>query len=292
MEDSGVLTPEGPNADQIEYWNSDAGRKWVALHELIDLQIRPLGERVMERGGIGTGQRAVDIGCGCGDSSAAIGERVGPRGEVLGVDISTLMLERARQRAAERGLHHVHFVNVDAQTHRLPEGGFDVVFSRFGVMFFRDPDHAFANFRAALRPGGRLAFVCWQALPENPWMFVPLMAALQHIAPPPIPAPDAPGPFAFADPERVRGILTRAGFDDIELESARETLTVGGGKPVAETAEFVLQMGPTARLLRQSGDESLLQKVKAAVHEALEPYASATGVRMPSAAWIVTARRG
>jgi SAM-dependent methyltransferase len=125
-----------------------------------------------------------------------------------------------------------------------------MLFSRFGVMFFADPIAAFANLRRALRPGGRLAFVCWQAVTENPWMLVPLGAALQILPPPPLPGPEAPGPFAFADPDRVRRILTGAGFQNPELEPVVETLRLGGGGGLDTTVDFLLQMGPTAAALR------------------------------------------
>src|SRR4029077_14688995 len=117
----------------------------------------------------------------------------------------------------------------DAQTHAFAPASADGLFSRFDLMFFADPTAAFANVRRALTPTGRLSFVCWQALPENAWMAVPMLAALQHLSPPAMPAPDAPGPFAFADPARVRRILEGAGFRDVQLEDVRATLTVGGG---------------------------------------------------------------
>src|SRR5262249_40712661 len=176
-------------------------------------------------------------GCGCGDTTVELSKGVAPGGSATGVDISAPMLERARalaeaQRAAAR------FELADAQTHAFPPASADVVFSRFGIMFFADPTAAFANLRRALTPSGRLAFVCWQALPENAWMAVPMLAALQHLPPPPLPGPEAPGPFSFADPARVRRILEGAGFRSVQLEDVRETLTVGGGAGPADTAEF------------------------------------------------------
>src|SRR5881628_2723223 len=161
----------------------------------------------MERARIGAGERVIDIGCGCGDTTIALARRVGPAGLVLGIDVSAPMLARAADAAREAGVAHVRFEHADAQTHRFPAQAFDVLYSRFGVMFFSDPAAAFGNLRTALRPGGRLGFVCWQAVPENPWIAVPLEAAAQHMALPPPPAPGAPGPFSFADPERVRRIL-------------------------------------------------------------------------------------
>jgi SAM-dependent methyltransferase len=284
-----TMEPTGPNAEQIQYWNEHAGPKWVALQRLIDSQIEPLGRMAMERGEISAGERVIDVGCGCAGTSLEIARRVGSSGEVLGIDISGPMLERARSAAAEAGIRHARFEHIDAQTGTFETESFDVLFSRFGVMFFANPPAAFANLRSALRAGARLSFVCWQAIQENAWMLVPMGAALQHLPPPPIPAPDAPGPFAFADPDRVRRILSGAGFEDVQLESIRETLTVGGTGSLDEAVDFLLQMGPTSRILRDS-DPALTPKVAASVRQALEPYYGEEGLRMPSAAWIVTAR--
>ncbi len=242
----------------------------------------------MDAAALAPGARVIDVGCGCGQSALEIAERVGPTGSVLGVDLSTPMLEQARARARAAGLAHIRFDEADAQTHAFGTGAYDVVYSRFGVMFFADPDAAFGNLRRALRPGGRLAFVCWRTLPENPWMAVPLGAALQHLPPLPIPAPGAPGPFAFADAERVRGILTRAGFAEPRFEQVDEVLSIGGGGDLDATVNFLLQLGPTAAALREAGPEKA-QVVGAAVRESLGPFMTADGVRMPSASWVVTA---
>jgi SAM-dependent methyltransferase len=280
-----------PNAEQIRYWN-ETGPKWVSFQQPVDAQLRPLGRQTMERAGIAAGERVIDVGCGCGGTTIELGERVGPAGLVLGVDISAPMLERAAATARAAGLANVRFENADAQIHRLSPGAFDVVYSRFGIMFFTDPVAAFANLRAALRTGGRLAFVCWQAALENPWLLVPLQAAAQHLTLPPPPAPDAPGPFAFADPERVRGILARAGFDRIALEDVRMPLMLGGGGALDEAVRILTEgIGPVSGALREA-DPALRPAVAAAVRAAIAPFHTPEGVRMGSAAWIVTAYGG
>jgi hypothetical protein len=164
------------------------------------------------------------------------------------------------------------------------------VFSRFGVMFFADPTAAFTNLHRALRPGqGRLTFVCWQAVPKNPWMLVPAAAAATIVPMPPA-DPIAPGPFAFADDVRVRGILERAGFREIAFEDAPGELRLGNGD-LASAAEFALAVGPTARALREAGDDpALRERVKAAIAEALKPHLRPDGVRLAGSTWIVTAR--
>ncbi len=278
-----------PNAEQIRYWNEEAGQKWVRFQELLDGQIRPLGRKAMDRAGVSAGEHVLDVGCGCGDTTLELAERVAPSGQVLGVDISAPMLERARERAAQKGVTGASFVQADAQIHDFPEASFDVVFSRFGVMFFADPVAAFANLRRASKRGGRLAFVCWQAVTENPWMAVPMMAVLPHLPNPELPNPDAPGPFAFANADKVRRILGEAGYRAIEFETVREMLSIGGEAPLEQVVDFLLQMGPTGKLLR-GAPADLIERVAESVCTALQPYQTPAGVRMEGTAWIVTAR--
>lgn len=286
------LEHSGPNAEQIKYWNETSGPKWVALHDLIDVQLQPLGLQAMERAHLAAGERVLDVGCGCGATTLELARRVGPTGSAMGIDISNVMLARARQAAATAQLSNVRFENADAQTYAFAPQSVDVIFSRFGVMFFAHPEAAFTNLLGALRPGGRLAFVAWQAVHLNPWMFVPMAAAAQHLAIPMPAGPDAPGPFAFADVERVRGVLSRAGFVDLAFAELNDTLMVAGGADLEQTVQFLLQMGPTASAVREAGaDSGTLDTVTAAIREALQPYVGPDGVRMQAAAWVVIGRR-
>jgi SAM-dependent methyltransferase len=200
------------------------------------------------------------------------------------------MLERARARAAGRA--NLGFAHADAQTQRF-DAAFDLAFSRFGVMFFADPVAAFANLATALRPGGRLAFVCWQALDRNPWLLTPLRAVAGIVELPPPPPPGAPGPFSFADPERVRGILSAAGFSQVALEPDLGELAIGAGGDLERAVEFSMQVGPVAAALREAGAAGLAARGRAAaaIRAALAPSATPTGVRAGYAAWIATARR-
>lgn len=284
------IAAEGPNAQQIEYWNEVSGARWVAMNDVVDAQISPLGEAAMERAAVAPGERVLDVGCGCGQTSLQLAERVGGSGAVLGVDISAVMLARARERAEEQGFGQVEFRNADAQTEPF-SGDFDLVFSRFGVMFFASPQAAFSNLLSALRPGGRLTCLTWQALAANPWMLVPMAAAAKHLPPSGSPPnPDAPGPFAFADATRVEAFLKGAGFEAVAHESLEREMLVAGGRSLDDTVEFVSQLGPAGAALREA-DASLRARAQSEIRAALEPYHVASGVRMPAAAWIVTARR-
>ena len=211
------LAAEGPNEGQIEFWNGPAGERWVDFMESQDRMLGPLGEAAMAAGEIAPGQRVIDIGCGCGTTTLQLAQRVSPSGHVLGIDISTPMLKHAQRRAATMDAVSIDLQNHDAATHAFEPQSFDRVYSRFGVMFFTDPVAAFANIRAALKPGGKLAFVCWQTLDLNPWMATTLAVAIQYLERPEPPAPDGPGPFAFRDPDRVRAILSDAGFSNVDI---------------------------------------------------------------------------
>ncbi|MFZ5670200.1 MAG: class I SAM-dependent methyltransferase [Pseudomonadota bacterium] len=274
---------EAVNADQIAYWNAQAGETWATLQQRLDRQLDPLGRAAAAALAPARGERLIDIGCGCGDTSLMLGEAVGPGGSVLGVDISAPMLDVARRRSGDVG--NVSFLEADAQTHAFEPGAADAVYSRFGVMFFADPTGAFANIRGALKPGGRLAFVCWRPLAANDWMLVPLGAALRHVPPPPPPDPLAPGPFAFADPERVRGILGGAGFRDIAIEPQDHRIGAGD---LESSVQMALRVGPLGMLLRENPGQK--DAVVGAVREALAPHEGADGVKLPAAVWIVTAR--
>lgn len=277
------------NAEQAEYWNQQAGHKWVELQSFLDDQLRDLGEAAMDRLGAIAGATVLDVGCGCGTTTLSLARRVGPSGSATGVDLSAPMLERARAVASQAGVTNVAFHQADAQSHRFTER-FDAVYSRFGVMFFADPPAAFANLRGAMKPGGTVSFVCWRGLQDNEWMLVPLGAAFQHLPPPEMPAPGAPGPFAFADGERVRGILDAAGFSAVDIEPTDPLLRIGRGRPLDDIVHMLMQLGPAGRLLRDASAD-LQSRVAESIGAALRPYASDDGIAMRGAAWLVRAQR-
>jgi SAM-dependent methyltransferase len=274
------------NAAQDDYWNGRAGQTWVELQALLDMELQPLGREAQRALDPRPGEQVLDIGCGAGETSLDLAVAVAPNGSVLGADLSQLLLDLARSRAGDKGLP-VRFLAADAQTSDFGKAPFDAAFSRFGVMFFSDPQAAFSNIAAALKPGGRLAFVCWRTYAENPLMRDPFEAALPLIPPPEPSDPLAPGPFAFADPERVRAILAGAGFADVAIRPFDAKV---GGWTLDEAMIVAQRVGPLGTILRINPE--LAPPVLEAVRQALQRNQDADGrVRMAAAVWIVTAKR-
>ncbi len=274
---------EAANAAMTDYWNAGAGETWALYQDQLDRQLALLGAEAMRALPLAPGHRVLDIGCGCGDTSLDLAAAVGPSGAVVGVDISRPMLDVARARAV--ACPAAEFVEADAQTADLGEGAFDAAFSRFGVMFFSDPPAAFANIRRALKPGAPLAFVCWRPFLDNPWMRDPMAAARDLLPPQPSPDPLAPGPFAFADADRVRSILESAGFGDVSIAPYDARI---GGSGVEQTLGLTFRVGPLGVALRERPD--LADVVADRVRTVLTRYETPDGVLMPAAVWIVTAR--
>jgi len=241
-----------PNAKQIEEWNGERGKRWLDQYALVDRQLVAFGGRAMDRAALRPGERVLDIGCGTGETTLDLARRVGPAGAALGVDISRLLLERARDLARNVELPNLTFEEADAQTYPFAPASVDLVFSRFGVMFFDDPDAAFRNLKAALRPAGRAIFVCWRSLEESEFFAIPIAAALRRVPPPAAMDPDAPGPAAFANRDRVRGILSRAGFPDIAIDPLDEKV---GGSTLDQTVETLTRMGPASALIGSAPPE-------------------------------------
>jgi SAM-dependent methyltransferase len=276
------------NADMVEFWNGDAGQKWVRFQEMMDVSLMPMGRRALEATTPRAGERVIDVGCGCGDTTVELARRVAPGGAVLGVDISAPMLARARARAGSDKA--VTFEHGDAQVHGFAEAAYDLVFSRFGVMFFSDPVAAFGNLRSALKPGGRLAFVCWPPAKDNEWVKIPTGIVKAHIELPPPPEPDEPGEFAFADKGRVQRILAAAGFDDIEIVRHSVPITIAAGGGLDDAIDFFLEMGPTGRAIAnaEAGD-TLTSRIVADLRDGLRPFLTEAGVVMDASIWLVTA---
>ena len=272
------------NAEQIAEWNGALGQRWAAMRQEIDRVVTPFGAAALKAAAPKPGERVIDVGCGCGETSIEIARLVGPAGSVLGIDVSQPMLAVARSHGQSANLS---FQEADASGSPLP-AGVDLLFSRFGVMFFSEPSAAFSHLRKSLRAGGRCVFVCWRTPRDNAWAMTPLAAARQALdITPPQSDPNAPGPFAFADEERLQTILSAAGFGNIELQ--RFDAAIFLGPTPRSAAEGAVQLGPVARLLREVGAEHLPIVVDA-IERTLAPLAAPNGqVSLNGSTWIVAA---
>lgn len=272
------------NEGQLRAWDGDEGSYWAANADRYDRSVQVHHQRLLAAARIGKTDRVLDIGCGTGQLSRDAA-RIASSGSTLGVDLSSAMLEVARARAAQEQLTNVTFEQRDAQIHPFPAAAFELVLSRTGSMFFGDPDAAFANVCRALEPGGRMVLLAWQSLSQNEWMRE-LMTALAAGRDLPSPPADAPGPFSLSDPDRVRTLLSGAGFTDIELIETRGAMWFGGDAD--ESCAFVLgQLGWLLEDLDPTGRARALD----ALHASAASHASDQGVLYDSAAWIITATR-
>lgn len=284
------------NADQIAYWNGRGGEHWTRRLELNDAILNPIATAVLDRACVEPGERVADIGCGCGGSTLELAARAGSMGRVLGIDVSVPMLERARERAnamsgasQTRALAKMEFVCADATVQAFERGQTDLLFSRFGVMFFDDPVRAFTNMKTALRPGGRLVFVCWRAPALNSWLMMPFETVRGLVPPQPKTKPDDPGPFAFASQERVTRILSEAGFTQVALEPLDFTLDLATGRGLDAAVETAMEMGPTGRALADQPPE-VLAAVAAKLRDTFAPLQTGPSVMLGAAVWIVVAQ--
>jgi ubiquinone/menaquinone biosynthesis C-methylase UbiE len=282
-------TPSGHdrNADQIAFWNGPAGDHWTERQPAQDMLLTPVSQALIDRAAAKAGERILDVGCGCGATSIALAERIAPAGFVLGIDISVPMLSRARQLAPKN--LPLDFVLADATVYPFDPASFDLLVSRFGVMFFAEPAVSFANLRKALRPSGRVAFACWREPRENPWMMAPLQAVYQHVPKLPQQGPEDPGPFAFASEERVKRILSEAGFSAIAMEPCNLSLDIAIGRGLDGAVQTALQIGPASRAL-DGYPEDVRNAATRSIREALTPFLRGQSVPLPASIWIVTAR--
>lgn len=273
------------NLEQARAWDGDEGGYWAAHADRFDRGVARYDAAFLDAAAIGVADRVLDVGCGNGRTTLDAARRA-TSGTALGVDLSARMLEVARRRAEREGVANARFAQADAQVHPFADAAFDVAISRSGAMFFGDPVAAFANIARALRPGGRLVLLVWQPLDRNEWLreILTAMAAGRDL---PAPPPDAPGPLSLSDPERVRTVLTAAGFGPPRLDGRSEPLCFGADAD--EAHGFIA--GLTGWML-EGLDSAGRARALDALRRTMETHTGPRGVEFGSAAWLVTAERG
>jgi SAM-dependent methyltransferase len=276
------------NAAQIAYWNDKAAVTWTTSQERLDELFQPLTALALDAAAPAAGEKVIDIGCGCGATVLALADRVGPTGQVLGLDISEPMSARARQRIAAANLANAQVVVSDAAIHAFPPDGADLLFSRFGVMFFADPVAAFANLHRAMRPNGRLLCAAWRPLAENPWFRVPQQAAAPLLPPQPPSDPTAPGPFALANHDRTLRILQDAGWHDVKLTRQDVPMRFAAAGQTQQATDFATRVGALSRMLADESPETRAS-VTLAVAEALKTYDTPAGIILSGSIWLISA---
>jgi len=269
------------NRDQVEYWNSASGEKWILFQETLDTVFQAVNDRLLVRADPKSGEKVLDVGCGTGATTRDFADKVGPGGRVVGIDISQILLDRAEERRADTRADHIRYLLADAQTHAFAGNDCDLLTSRFGVMFFADPVAAFANLMTALRPGGRVSIVSWSAMAENPWFEIPRNAAVAALGKPVPKPPTAPGPLAFADRDYVLGIIREAGFADCSAVVEQVHFFFPG--TVDEVAALASNIGPAARISRELGASAdQVAEIGNAVSDGFQHFAVDGGVRIPA----------
>ncbi len=275
------------NEAQAEAWNGPEAAPFVEHADRYDRQLEPFTQVLLERARSLRGRVVLDVGCGSGATTlaaAATAERA------VGVDLSQPLVELARRRARDAAIANAEFVVADAQTHDFAAGMFDVLISRFGLMFFDDPVQAFTNVRRSLEHDARAAFVCWQGLHANEWLMVVADAVSRHAELPEFGGQArGPGMFALSDPDEVTTLLSASGFKDVECDSYATSIVVGGGGGLDDAVDFLFGAGLPRGLLalvNPSEREDVLRTVRA---ELAGHYEDGVGVRLGAAVWMVTA---
>jgi SAM-dependent methyltransferase len=283
-----LTTAQAFNEDQRARWNGSDGDYWTRNQDRMDRTLAPVTGPLLAFAEPRAGSTVIDAGCGCGATTIEIARAVGPSGRVVGIDVSSSMLELAAERL--RPFANTTCLLGDAAELPLQDLGADLIVSRFGVMFFGDPVAAFANLRTSLAAGGRLRFACWGPLHENPWLRIPLHAAYEHAPRLPKPDPEEPGPFSFADTARVTRIVTAAGFAAPSFTPLEVQLDLAAGGTLEDAVTQSSAMGPAKRALAGQSEEVQAAAIES-IRRALTPYATTGGVKLPGAVWLVAAGR-
>jgi SAM-dependent methyltransferase len=278
------------NEQQVAFWNGTMGDKWVRMQDDLDTIFNVVLAELLRVAEPRPGDTILDVGCGAGASTFAFADAVGPGGLVVGADVSKQLLASAQQRSRFNGHANVTFVEADAQTYAFDDEQFDLVVSRFGVMFFSDPIAAFANISRSIKPDGRLAVMSWSAIDDNnPWFSVPRDVAVDRLGPPAPVDPHAPSPFAFADIPRVESILRNAGLSAVKGERTEVMLTFD--REPEKYAAVMSNIGPSARLMTEyDAGPDAASDIQRGVAERIKQFAEGELMRMPATVNVFTAK--
>ena len=278
------------NKNQKDFWSGKGGDIWVERQNAMDTMLNPLGEAALNKLNFNEEENVLDIGCGCGHTTLNIAKRIGPSGNVTGLDISEPMLKRAKETAVEMSIPNTLFKSVDLQTEDLGDQIYSAAFSRFGVMFFEDSIAAFKNINKSLISGGYLSFVCWQSPAVNPWQSL-FIQEVKKFLDLPSPPPRSPGPFAFMESEYVSSILEESKFQDITIEGHEAEVNMFSGRSLSDSVKDYISINPVVtQMLKESSENQIAEIINSGI-KAFSPYYSEKGLIFPSATWLVTARK-
>jgi len=278
------------NKNQKDFWSGKGGDIWVERQNAMDTMLSPLGEAALNKLDFKEKENVLDIGCGCGNTTFNIAKRIGPSGNVTGLDISEPMLKRARESAVEMSVTNTSFKCVDVQTESLGDQVYSAAFSRFGVMFFEDSIMAFKNINKSLISGGSLSFVCWQSPAVNPWQSL-FIQEIKKFLDLPSPPPRSPGPFAFMESEYVSSILEESKFQDITIEGYEAEVNMFSGRSLSDSVKDYISINPVVSgMLKESSENKIAEILNSAI-KAFAPYYTEKGLIFPSSTWLVTARK-
>ena len=281
---------EETNKKQRDFWSGKGGDIWVEKQNAMDVMLEPLGNAALAKLPKNLGRHVIDIGCGCGSTTLSIAEQLNESAKITGVDISEPMLDQAKKVASEKNLSNVDFQVMDIQTELDIEGKYSAAFSRFGVMFFENPVIAFKNINRSLKEEANFSFVCWQSPKLNPWQSLSIQVIKQFVD---LPSPPerSPGPFAFADADYLKSIMTDSGFKNINLESHEQQVTMFTGKSLEQASNDYLSINPVVTEMLKEAPESIKENISSSLQNLFKEYSNGNGLHFPSATWLVTARK-
>jgi SAM-dependent methyltransferase len=282
-----MIDAKQANLDQRSFWNGQGGRTWVARQAHTDSILSPVSAALLSRAAARPGEDVVDVGCGCGASTLDIARSVGPLGRVAAFDISGPMLQEARRRSKQAGVTNIEWLEADPSTAAIPR--YDLLVSNFGMMFFGDPVSSFSHMRRSARSAARMVFVCWRQLSENPWVKLPMDAVSSHLPPRPKAPPNAPGMFAFANPDYVAGVLTSAGWEAPRFEKLDLDLDIAAGQGLEEAVAQSTQIGAINSWLRDQPEE-VVATATMSLRDCFAEHLEKESVLLPGAMWLVSSR--